>query len=126
MIENNVLYKKENNKKNTLVTALYEIQNTMQIDSEVKAIGESAFYGQLKMSTIEIPYGVTEIGERAFTYCANLKEIRIPQSVTSIGEKCFTDATNNLERIIINNKKGSIPNAPWGAVKGLKVVEWNG
>ena len=53
------------------------------------------------------------------------KEIRIPQSVTSIGEKCFTDATNNLERIIINNKKGSIQNAPWGAVKGLKVVEWN-
>ena len=126
MIENNVLYKKENNKKNTLVTALYEIQNTMQIDSEVKAIGESAFYGQLKMSTIEIPYGVTEIGEKAFTYCANLKEIRIPQSVTSIGKKCFTDATNNLERIIINNKKDSIPNAPWGAVKGLKVVEWNG
>ncbi len=125
MVENNVLYKKENNKKNTLVTVLYEIQNTMQIDSEVKAIGESAFYGQLKMSTIEIPYGVTEIGERAFTYCANLKEIRIPQSVTSIGEKCFTDATNNLERIIINNRKDSIPNAPWGAVKGLKVVEWN-
>mgnify|MGYP006864521048 CR=1 FL=1 len=33
------------------------------------------------------------------------------------------DATNNLEKIIIHNKENSIPDAPWGAAKGMKVVK---
>ena len=126
MVKNNVLYKKGDSDKYTLVTVLSKIENTIKIDNDVKIIGEKAFYGQTEMLSIEIPDGVTEIKEKAFTNCPKLKEIKIPQSVTSIGDNCFADATNNLESIIINRKKDSIPNAPWGAVKGLKVVEWNG
>ncbi len=122
-VENNILYKKNGDKKETLVVVLYDIQDTMNIISEVKKIEDKAFYGQINMKSITIPNGVEEIG-RSFTFCSNLKTIEIPKSVKSIDESCFSDATNNLEKIIIHNSENSISGAPWGAVKGMKVVEW--
>lgn len=122
-VENNILYKKNGDKKETLVAVLYDIQDTMNIISEVKKIGDDAFYGQLNIKSIVIPNGVETIG-KSFTFCSNLKTIEIPKSVKTINENCFSDATNNLEKIIIHNSENSISGVPWGAVKGMKVVEW--
>lgn len=127
VVKNNVLYKKDQTtgKCTTLVRVLYEIDGTMQILDEVKHIGERAFYGQRKMTEIIIPEGVETIG-CSFTYCSVLKRIEIPSTVKSIDSGCFSDATNSLEEIIIHNTEDSIPEAPWGAVKGMKVVQWVG
>lgn len=122
-VKNNILYKKNGDKKETLVAVLYDIQDTMNIISEVKKIGDNAFYGQHNIKSIVIPNGVETIG-KSFTFCSNLKTIEIPKSVKTINENCFSDATNNLEKIIIHNSENSISGAPWGAVKGMKVVEW--
>ena len=122
-IDNNILYEKVNGKKEKLVRVLYYINKTMTIDSEVKHIGDYAFYGQRGLTEISIPEGVTEI-KGSFTYCQNLLKVEIPSTVTTIATGCFSDATNNLSQIIIKNKENSISGAPWGAVKGLKVVTW--
>ena len=125
-VENNILYKKdENGEPTTLVRVLYEINGTMQIKSTVKEIGRASFYGQRKMTEITIPEGVEIIRTSAFHYCSVLKKVEIPSTVTTMGT-CFADATNELEKIIIHNTEGSIQGAPWGAVKGMRVVQWVG
>lgn len=121
-IENDILYSKD---KKTLIRVLYEISGDMTIDSDIETIGTSAFYGQRKMTKIIIPEGVKEIKANAFHYCSTLQKVEIPSTVEKI-ESCFGDATNNLEEIIIHKKENSITGAPWGAVKGLRAVKWEG
>ena len=120
----NVLYEKNEGKKEILVRILHYIDKTVSINSEVKKIGDYAFYGQWGLTEITIPEGVKVI-EKSFQYCVNLLKVEIPSTVTSISSGCFSDVTNNLSQIIIKNKENSIPGAPWGAVKGMKVVTWN-
>lgn len=120
----NVLYEKNEEKKETLVRVLYYIDKTIEINSEVVEIGDYALYGQWGLTKITIPKNVKIIG-KSFQNCKNLLNIEIPSTVTSIDSYCFSDATNNLSQIIIKNKENSIPGAPWGAVKGMKVVTWN-
>lgn len=54
----------------------------------------------------------------------SLLKIEIPKTVKSIGDSCFSDNTSSLEEILIKNKEDSITGAPWGAVKGMKIVQW--
>lgn len=123
-VKDNILYQKVDGKKDILVRVLYNIQNNnITIDSEVKKLGDYAFYAQSGLTQISIPSGVTTLG-RAFNYCPYLTKVEIPNTVTSIEKNCFADSTNNLTEIIVNNKENSISGAPWGAVKGLKVVTW--
>ena len=125
--KDNIIYKKDaNGDPTTLVRVQYEINGTIQIKSTVKEIGNASFYGQRKMTEIAILEGVETIADRAFCYCSILKKVEIPSTVTSIGANCFADATNELEEIIIHNTEGSIQGAPWGAVKGMRVVQWVG
>ena len=53
------------------------------------------------------------------------QKVEIPSTIKTI-ESCFADATNNLEEIIVHKKENEITGAPWGAVKGMKVVKWVG
>ncbi len=54
------------------------------IPDSVKYIGKSAFYNCSNLVSVTIPESVTSIGRAAFQQCSNLKEIRIPESVTAI------------------------------------------
>ena len=123
VIENNILYKKENGKVVSLIRAIGTISGTAEIRNDITKIGDYAFYAQKGLNQIVIPTSVKELGI-SFSYCPNLKKIEIPKSVTKINNYCFGDATNNLDEIIIHNKENSIPDAPWGAAKGMKVVKW--
>ena len=71
-----------------------------------------------------IPEGIEKIEASAFTNCPSLLKIEIPKTVKSIGDSCFSDNTSSLEEILIKNKENSITGAPWGAAKGMKVVQW--
>ena len=121
VVENNVLYTKTEPK--TLVAVLYEIEDTFKIDESVEIIGNRAFHGQRKMKGVIIPEGVKKI-ENSFNYCDNLVSVEIPDSVESIGGACFS-ANYNLEKVIIYNKK-LLETAPWGAIKGDKVIDFRG
>jgi preprotein translocase subunit YajC len=68
----------------TVVTIPATIQNT-----PVTIIGDAAFYGNAKITSVIIPNGVTTIGDRAFGAFTSLTSVTIPNSVTSIGISAF-------------------------------------
>ena len=103
---------------------VYESGMLMKRSKETIIYISSKFIQNL--TTFEIPEGIETINNNAFNYCSRLIKVEIPSTVKTIGANCFADATNNLEEIIIHNTEGSIQGAPWGAVKGMRVVQWVG
>ena len=76
-------------------------KNTV-IPSTVTTIGNYAFNGCSKVTSVTIPSSVTSIGESAFDSCKGLETITIPSSVTSIGYGVFGFCTG-LSSATINN-----------------------
>jgi hypothetical protein len=58
-------------------------------DMPVTAIGDRAFYGKPRVTSVIIPDGVTSIGVEAFYICSGLASVTIPSSVTDIGSNAF-------------------------------------
>lgn len=56
---------------------------------KVTAIGDNAFSGNTKLTSVTIPSSVTKIGKNAFKGCTKLKKVTIPKNVTSIGANAF-------------------------------------
>ncbi len=79
----------------------------------VTGIGDSAFNGCDKLTSITIPDSVTEIGYMAFWNCLKLESIEIPDSLTSIAdfafEKCSGLTSISYKRDI----------ASWCKIEGL-------
>ena len=73
----------------------------------VTTIGEEAFRGCFRLTSITIPDSVTSIGDYAFVRCTSLTSITIGDGVTSIGEHAFWRCTN-LTSIIIPDSVTSI------------------
>lgn len=95
-----------NNEKNVVVpNGVETVENLAQMGAE----------------TIKLPSSIKEI--KKVVKNSNLKEIEIPNSCAKIATNAFVGC-QNLETIKINKKENSISGAPWGAVKGLKVVKW--
>ena len=57
--------------------------------SQLKKIGNWAFYNAHELQHLDIPEGVTEIGDGAFYGCTYLEDMTLPASVQSIGDNCF-------------------------------------
>ncbi len=57
--------------------------------SELRRIGNWAFYNCHQLQHLVIPEGVTEIGDAAFYGCTYLEDLELPSTVTSIGDNCF-------------------------------------
>ena len=58
------------------------------------SIGEEAFNGCTRLTSITIPDNVISIGIYAFSECTSLTSITIPDSVKSIGNYAFSDCTS--------------------------------
>ena len=67
----------------------YHSMETVVIESGVTSIGQKAFFGCSKLTSVTIPNSLTSIGVNAFAYCHGLTYITIPNSVTSIEEVAF-------------------------------------
>ena len=72
--------------------------------SNVKSIGNYAFYLCYNLGSITIPSGVKSIGNYAFQNCKKLTNLIIPKNVETIGNWAFS---NCLELSTINFESGS-------------------
>ena len=70
------------------------------IPDEVKEIGSSVFYNNLKLRSVVIPEGVTKIGIHAFQGCVNLYSVSVPDSVTVIDSNAFSGC-KSLKQITV-------------------------
>ena len=59
------------------------------VSYSVSSIGNSAFQGCSRLTSIIIPNNVTSIGNNAFDGCSGLTSITIPNGVTFIGSVAF-------------------------------------
>ena len=69
--------------------------------SQLKKIGNWAFYNAHELQNLEIPEGVTEIGDGAFYGCTYLEDMTLPASIQAIGDNCFALCTK-LTKITCN------------------------
>ena len=57
--------------------------------SQLRRIGNWAFYNAHELQHLDIPEGVTEIGDGAFYGCTYLEDMTLPASIQAIGDNCF-------------------------------------
>ena len=107
----------------TLITFINLIKD-FEVPEGIEKISSSAFTSA-GIEKIELPNTLKEIEADAFQYNGNMLEINIPTSVESIGNNVFSNCSN-LNAINIDKPENSITGSPWGAPKGLRIVNWNG
>ena len=90
----------------------------VEIPEGVTSIGEEAFDGCKRMTSITIPDSVTSIGKSAFSRCSSLTGITIPDSVTSIGDWAFHDCSS-LTSITIPDSVTTIGKSAFKGCKGF-------
>lgn len=96
---------------------------SLEIPSSVKTIGNSAFY-DAGLTSLNIPNTVTEIGCNAF-YGSHLTSLIIPNSVTSITSYTFSRCTK-LTSIVIPTKVSNIEDCAFYESNNLyKIVSAN-
>ena len=91
------------------------------IPDGVTSIGNYAFYGYDRLTSITIPDSVTSIGSWAFNSCSSLTSVAIPDSVTSIGWAAFSGCTS-LTSITIPASVTSIENYAFSDCTSLTSV----
>ena len=70
--------------------------------SQLRRIGNWAFYNAHELQNLEIPEGVTEIGDGAFYGCTYMEEMVLPSSVQEIGDNTFALCAK-LQKITVNS-----------------------
>ena len=84
-------------------------------------IGDSAFEGCSRLTSITIPNSVTTIGSLAFSGCSSLESITIPDSVTIVGDGAFYDC-DSLTGITIPDSVTSIGDGAFGLCSSLTSI----
>ena len=80
-------------RKNLVACSSY-VNGDITIHQDVIHIGDYAFYGCKKITSVNIPDSVSSIGVQAFYNCSNMASVNIPNSVWSIGSSAFTGCTS--------------------------------
>ena len=89
------------------------------------SIGNEAFYGCERLTSVIIPDSVTSIGDRAFCGCERLTSVTIPDSVTSIGDRAFRDC-ERLTSVTIPDSVTSIGDHAFRDCERLTTVNYRG
>ena len=92
---------------------------SVTIPNSVTSIGTQAFFECSGLTSVTIGNSVTEIGRYAFSGCSGLTEVTIPNSVTVIGGEAFKGCSG-LTSIDIPNSVTSIGNSAFNGCLSLK------
>ena len=95
---------------------------SIDLPDTLTRIGDSAFYNCSSLTSIEIPEGVTSIEFRAFYNCRSLTNIEIPEGVTSIGIQAFSGCSK-LTSIDLPEGVTSIGNSAFYNCRSLTSIE---
>ena len=104
------------------VIGYYGSPHHIVIPESVTKIGEKAFKGRRRLTSIVIPKSVTKIGNGAFSRCRGLTSIVIPESVTKIGNGAFKGCSG-LNSIEILGSVKKIGDNAFEGCSGLTSIE---
>lgn len=74
---------------------------------KVKTIGESAFEGCSKLTTLNFGQDLETVGDRAFYNCTNVTKLTFPDAITTIGDEAFYNCSSITE-VTVGSKLQSI------------------
>lgn len=74
---------------------------------KVKNIGESAFEGCSKLTTLNFGQDLETVGDRAFYNCTNVTKLTFPDAITTIGDEAFYNCSSITE-VTVGSKLQSI------------------
>ena len=77
----------------------------VSIPSDIKCIGDFAFFMNDNITKVTIPEGVKRIGEQAFFRCANLEKVEMNEGLEVIGEQAFAQNYKLKESLIPSTVK---------------------
>lgn len=101
-------------------TLLLGCQNT-KIPNGVTSIGDYAFYGCSRLTSITIPYSRTSYGNYAFYGCSRLASMTSTNTVVSFGDWVFSGCTS-LKNVKIGNSVVSVGRGAYSGCTGLLSV----
>ncbi len=104
-------------------TAFPNIKNVV-IGSNVKTIGDYAFYHCCAIENVEFGENVETIGEHAFDGCFNLKSLELPESLKTILYGAFYSC-DGLTEITIPENADHIDSSAFGRCSSLEAVNFN-
>ena len=127
MVEDGILFSKDGSKIYAYPTG--KVEDTYKIPSNVKEVGNSAFYGCRSLKNIDIPSTVEKIGTTAFQ---GSSIITANINASTMGRYVFLNATS-LEKVIIGENVTSLGGDSFSNCSKLKSInylgtmdEWNG
>ena len=84
-------------------------------------IGDFAFFGCSRLTSLTLPSGVTEIGDNAFDGCSGLTSIPLPSGVTKIGYYAFSGCSG-LTSIFLPSGVTKIDYSAFNGCSGLTSI----
>ena len=68
----------------------YDNDNDNNYYTSNDVIGDNAFRGCSRLTSLNLPAGITSIGDRAFWNCSGLTSLTLPAGITKIGSSAFS------------------------------------
>ena len=105
--------------------AFFRVAHTLEevtLPQSLTKIGDSGFWGCVKLKAIDLPAGVTEIGANAFASCRSLTELTLPGTVKKVGNSAFMDCTALTDLTIQPGVEELGPSAFWGCTALTEAV----